>query len=84
MLQNEEEKKRAQLEILQRLKDMAGKSECFLLKIRTILFYLANDTLDLSQLTIDELRKAIEIPKEIRTNPTAIMAFQMDEIRKLV
>lgn len=67
LIQNEEEKKRIQLETLQRLKDMA-----------------ANDTLDLSQLTIDELKKAIEIPKEIRMNPVATMTFQMDEIRKLI
>jgi len=63
----EEEKKRIQLETLQKLKDMA-----------------ANDTLDLSQLTIEDFKKAIDVPKEIRSNQGATIMYQMDEIRKLV
>jgi hypothetical protein len=63
----EEEKKRIQLETLQKLKDMA-----------------ANDTLDLSRLTIDDLKKAVDVPKQIRSNQGAIIMYQMDEIRKLI
>jgi hypothetical protein len=44
----------------------------------------ANDTLDISQLTIDDLRKAVDVPKEIRSNQGATIMYQMDEIRKLV
>ena len=46
--------------------------------------FAANDTLDLSQLTIDELKKAIDVPKELRGNPGATIGHQMEEIRKLV
>jgi hypothetical protein len=44
----------------------------------------ANDTLDISQLTIEDLKKAIDVPKELRSNQGATIAHQMDEIRKLV
>ncbi|CAF4041129.1 unnamed protein product, partial [Rotaria sordida] len=64
---NEDEKKRIQLETLQKFKDMA-----------------ANDTLDLSQLTIEDLKKAVDVPKELRSNQGATIMYQMDEIRKLV
>ncbi|CAF1039318.1 unnamed protein product [Adineta steineri] len=63
----EEDRKRNQLETLQKLRDMA-----------------ANDTLDLSLLTIDDLKKAIDVPKELRSNQQATMMHQMEEIRKLV
>ncbi|CAF1102123.1 unnamed protein product [Rotaria sordida] len=64
---NEDEKKRIQLETLQKFKDMA-----------------ANDTLDLSQLTIEDLKKAVDVPKELRSNQGATIMYQMDEIRKLI
>lgn len=44
----------------------------------------ANDILDLSQLTIDDLKKAIDVPKDKRTNQAVLISYQMDEIRKLV
>ncbi|CAF1580237.1 unnamed protein product [Adineta ricciae] len=44
----------------------------------------ANDTLDISHLTIDDLKKAIDVPKELRSNQAAIVSYQMEEIRKLV
>ena len=44
----------------------------------------ANDTLDLSQLSMDELKKTIDVPKEIRGNQAATIMYQMDEVRKLV
>jgi hypothetical protein len=44
----------------------------------------ANDTLDISQLTIEDLKKAVDVPKEIRSNQGATIMYQMDEIRKLV
>jgi hypothetical protein len=40
--------------------------------------------LDLSQLTIEDLRKAVDVPKEFRSNQGATIMYQMDEIRKLV
>jgi hypothetical protein len=40
--------------------------------------------LDISKLTIDDLRKAVDVPKEIRSNQGATIMYQMDEIRKLV
>ena len=49
-----------------------------------IYFLLANDTLDISHLTIDDLKKAIDVPKELRSNQAAIVSYQMEEIRKLV
>ncbi|CAF5039478.1 unnamed protein product, partial [Rotaria magnacalcarata] len=44
----------------------------------------ANDTLDLSLLTIDDLKKTVDVPKELRSNQGATIMYQMDEIRKLV
>jgi hypothetical protein len=79
----EEEKKRIQLETLQKLKDMAGKYP-FHSSYSKLLFLSANDTLDLSRLTIDDLKKAVDVPKQIRSNQGAIIMYQMDEIRKLV
>jgi hypothetical protein len=45
---------------------------------------LASDTLDLARVTVDDLKRAIDVPKEIRTNLAATIMYQMDEIRKLV
>ncbi|UJR09514.1 hypothetical protein I4U23_013752 [Adineta vaga] len=44
----------------------------------------ANNTLDLSQLTIDDLKKTIDVPKEMRSNQAITIAYQMEEIRKLI
>lgn len=44
----------------------------------------ANDTLDLSQLTIDDLKKAIYVPRDKQINQPTLITYQMDEIRKLV
>ncbi|CAF1134903.1 unnamed protein product [Rotaria magnacalcarata] len=44
----------------------------------------ANDTLDLSLLTIDDLKKTVDVPKELRSNQGATIMYQMDEIRKLI
>ncbi|CAF4692158.1 unnamed protein product, partial [Rotaria socialis] len=44
----------------------------------------ANETLDLSLLTIDDLKKTVDVPKELRSNQGATIMYQMDEIRKLV
>jgi hypothetical protein len=44
----------------------------------------ANDTLDLSQLTIEDLKKAIDVPKDLRMNQGATIMYQMDEIRKII
>jgi hypothetical protein len=63
----EEDKKRIQLETLQKLKDLA-----------------ANDALDITQLTIEDLKKAVDVPKEFRSNQSATISYQMDEIRKLI
>jgi len=52
---------------------------------KLVFFFLkANDTLDLSSLTIDDLKKAVDVPKELRSNQGATLMYQMDEIRKLV
>lgn len=82
----EEDRKRIQLETLQKLKDMAGKEKLSLMLFCVLIlpYVLANDTLDLSLLTIDDLKRAIDVPKELRTNQAATIAYQMDEIRKLV
>ncbi|CAF3712360.1 unnamed protein product [Rotaria socialis] len=44
----------------------------------------ANETLDLSLLTIDDLKKTVDVPKELRSNQGATIMYQMDEIRKLI
>lgn len=65
---------------------MAGKYKIKLLLIHLYELFLfkANDTLDLSLITIDDLKKAIDVPKELRNNQAAMIMYQMDEIRKLV
>ena len=79
----EDDKKRQQLETLQKLRDMAGNyrsaADLFIVALAS-----ANDTLDLSLLSVDDLRKAIDVPKELRSNQIATIMYQMDEIRKLV
>lgn len=75
-----------QLETLQKLKDLAGNSspqkQSF--PLLSLFLFKANDTLDLSQITIDDLKRAIDVPKELRSNQAAMIMYQMDEIRKLV
>lgn len=73
-----------QSETLEKLKEMAGKCsfpiQCTLIDR----FSSANDTLDLSRLTIEDLKKAIDVPKEFRSNQVSMVSYQMEEIRKLV
>lgn len=71
------------MEHLQRLRDMAGETIRKTLS-SCVTSSLANGTLDLSQLTIDELKKAIDVPKELRNSQAAMIGHQMEEIRKLV
>lgn len=79
----EEEKKRIQLETLQKLKDLAGEYPLPFISLKYFLS-VAIDALDLSQLTIEDLRKAVDVPKELRANQGATIMHQMEEIRKLV
>ena len=72
------------LETLQKLKEMAGKSPFLIQSILISLSSSANDTLDLSRLTIEDLKKAIDVPKEFRSNQVTLVSYQMEEIRKLV
>jgi hypothetical protein len=78
----EENKKRIHLETLQKLKDLAGRYPIDYFSQNSL--YLANDALDITQLTIDDLKKAIDVPKELRSNQSTLISYQMDEIRKLV
>jgi len=66
-MQRDEERKKAQDDAMQKLKDMA-----------------ANGTLDLSQISMTDLMKTVEVPREYRTNQQTILSYQMDQVRKRI
>ncbi|CAF0766214.1 unnamed protein product [Didymodactylos carnosus] len=42
----------------------------------------ANGTLDLTQISLQDLMKTIDVPKEYRKNQQTIMSYQMEQVRK--